>query len=112
MTNSPLEQAIIAELRDLMAEEFSSLVDLYIDDSSKRLKALQVAVVDNHAQQVNELAHSFKGASSNVGANRLANLLQQVEQAGRNNEVSSIAALMPAIAAEFADVSQALRAYC
>ena len=111
MTSSPLEQEIVAELRDLMAEEFSSLVDLYIDDSSKRLQALQIAVVENQAQQVNELAHSFKGASSNVGAHRLANLLQQVEHAARHHEVPSIAALMPAIATEFADVSKALRSY-
>lgn len=88
-------------LREVMDDEFSDLIRIYIDDSRQRLPLLSQALQRQDAKELRELAHSFKGASSNISANVLAQLCYQLETAGREEQLSGADALIAAIDAEY-----------
>jgi len=91
-------------LREVMDDEFADLMRVYIDDSRQRMPLLSQALQQQDAKQLRELAHSFKGASSNVSANVLAQLCYQLEMAGREEQLVGADALIAAIEAEYRNV--------
>lgn len=64
-------------LREVMDDEFNALLQVFIEDSDQRLRALKTAQSGN---DLRELAHGFKGASSNIGAMSLSDLCFQIER--------------------------------
>jgi HPt (histidine-containing phosphotransfer) domain-containing protein len=60
---------------ELMREILSAL----IDDTSRQIQLLDQAIRDQNPQVCARLAHYSKGACANVGANRAAALLKQIE---------------------------------
>lgn len=76
-----LDDDHIAELRDLMADDFASLVDAYLRDSTERLRQFELALASADYDQARRQVHSLKGSSSNIGAASLARHCQLLEQA-------------------------------
>jgi HPt (histidine-containing phosphotransfer) domain-containing protein len=60
----------------LMREVLAAL----IDDTSRQLSLLDAAIREQDSQRCMRLAHYSKGACANVGANRAAARLKQLEQ--------------------------------
>ncbi|UXD89425.1 Hpt domain-containing protein [Thalassolituus hydrocarboniclasticus] len=96
-------------LREVMDDEFSDLMRVYIDDSRQRLPLLTQALQQQDARQLRELAHSFKGASSNVSANALAQLCFQLEMAAREGQLQGAEELIAQIEAEYLAVETLLQ---
>lgn len=96
-------------LREVMDDEFSDLMQVYIDDSRQRLPLLAQALQQQDAQQLRELAHSFKGASSNISANVLAQLCYQLETAAREDKLAGAGSLIAQIEAEYYAVETLLQ---
>lgn len=86
MTDS-VDASMINELKDLMEDEFSLLIETYITDSDQRLTDLEQAIDGKNAEQIRELAHAFKGSSSNLGAQPLADICFELENMGRDGQV-------------------------
>lgn len=61
---------------ELMREILSAL----IDDTSRQIQLLDQAIRERNPQVCARLAHYSKGACANVGANRAAALLKQIER--------------------------------
>lgn len=99
----------LAQLQELMGEEFPLLVKVFTEDSARRLVALNAAVSASDSQHVRELAHSFKGASSNISAMPLAQLLQQLEYAGSEHRLHDARDLLSRVEHEFSLVAASLR---
>lgn len=79
LDNSVLENYRLMQMpgtSDLVAE----LVDLFISDSTARLKALGIAIHDEDTSAIREQAHALKGSSGNIGAFRLAGLSNLIEK--------------------------------
>ncbi len=65
---------------DLMREIISAL----IDDTSRQIVLLELAIQEKDSQRCMRLAHYSKGACANVGANAAAALLKHIEhEAGK-----------------------------
>lgn len=97
-------------LQEIMDDEFSELIRVYLDDSRQRLHLMHQAAAQADAAQLRELAHSFKGASSNVSALPLAALLQRLEDAGREQCLQDATELLQQVEQEFASVTALLSA--
>ena len=82
MTES-VNTAMLDELKMLMEDDFSILLETYIQDSDDRLQALDSAISSANSTEVRELAHSFKGSSANLGAQPLADICLTLETMGR-----------------------------
>ena len=80
-----LDDEIIAELREVMEDEFIDLIDSFLNDLPVQLKLLQAAVTDKSAADVYRIAHKLKSSCGTIGALRLTHEIQQLELAGRQN---------------------------
>lgn len=99
-----LDEEALAELRDVMEDEFDVLIHTYISDSADRITTLRQALEEADDQTFTKSAHSFKGSSVNIGAPLLGALCLQAETAGRNGKLSEAAETLDVIEQEFQTV--------
>ncbi|MCK8665843.1 Hpt domain-containing protein [Pseudomonas azerbaijanoccidens] len=99
MADQHLDPDVLSALREVMEEEFSTLIDTFLVDCEARLQSLRQA---DSAAQLNEIAHSFKGSSSNMGAVRLAELCSTLEHNAKTLATVDIDRLIADIESEFA----------
>jgi HPt (histidine-containing phosphotransfer) domain-containing protein len=85
-----LDLDALEELRDVMEDEFQSLIETFIVDAERKLVAFNEAIVSANADEVGRVSHSFKGSCSNIGAPLLSSLCKVSEQKGRENDLSNI----------------------
>jgi len=105
-----LDEVALADLRILLEDEFSDLIDTFLGDARQRyaelVELLQQARPD--AQLVRSTAHSFKGSSLNVGAPHLAQLCRRLEDLATVHQLTTAEALVAAIGDELAQVDRLL----
>ncbi len=105
MNDKPhLDEEALAELRDVMEDEFDILIQTYISDSRERIQALHQALSNNDPDAFSKTAHSFKGSSINIGASLLGDLCMRAEKAGREGRLGDARALVPDLETEFLTV--------
>lgn len=87
-----LDDNVLSTLRDVMEDEFPTLLEVFLKDSDERIDAFHQSLnpTDAAAPAAPDLlalglnAHSFKGSSSNMGAVHLADLCRQLEELARS----------------------------
>ncbi len=108
MTDMPhLDAETLVVLKEVMEDEFQSLVDTFLSDAAMRLTDLRAAYNTQNTDSLRRAAHSFKGSSGNVGALRLAELCLQIEQTARSESLEGLDAIIDASAQELDLVKQA-----
>jgi HPt (histidine-containing phosphotransfer) domain-containing protein len=90
--------------RDMQEQDLEDLIDelieAFVGDASSRFDALQAAVESADAEDIRSAAHAYKSAATTMQAHRLANLLQQTENAGHEGNVAKAVELLPALKSE------------
>lgn len=89
-----------AELRDLLEEDLSELLQTYMQDSEQRLAEMQTALSEQNSRLGFEAAHSLKGASANLGATVLTELCSKLQEAFRHGQGDEQALLIDAATTE------------
>ncbi|HYP28954.1 MAG TPA: response regulator [Blastocatellia bacterium] len=92
------------------SDPLSELIDLFLDDSAKRLASLRDARKANDSRAFYRAAHTLKGSSGNMGARRMASICDYLEEAGRNGSLEGLGLLLATLEEEFAAVTRALEA--
>lgn len=103
-----INHSALAELKDIMEDDFKLLVETFLTDSDMRIASLNKALSCSDSQQFAETAHSFKGSSLNVCATRLSELCQSLETMGRANQLGDAASVLSHVEAEYRHVSALL----
>ena len=85
-----IDDEIIAELREVMEEEFADLIGSFLHDLPVQLDLIQEAIAQRDAAELYRIAHKFKSSCGSLGAMRLAELVRRLEQAGRQNALDGI----------------------
>lgn len=101
MTDKHVDRDILDTLREVMEDGYPELLETFLADSQSRLNELQDST---SAKALSDVAHSFKGSASNMGAIRLAALCQDLESNAREKSPEALAQLVADIHSEFADV--------
>ena len=99
-----IDQDTLEELREVMEDEFGTLIHTYLDDSIVRLDSLKEAFEIKDAEALRKAAHSFKGSSGNIGAPILAELCRQIEAISKQGGVDEAVAIMDLIVCEYQQV--------
>ncbi|MBC3304451.1 HPt (histidine-containing phosphotransfer) domain-containing protein [Pseudomonas cedrina] len=99
MVDLHLDPDVLSSLQEVMESEYPKLLETFLDDSQKRVEALRKARDD--AKALGLIAHSFKGSSGNLGAVRLTQLCQQLEEESAG-PAAELGALVDQIDQEFA----------
>ena len=98
MSYIQMDQAVVNALRDVMEGGFADLLDTFLSDSEERLGQLRSA---NEAGALTQVAHSFKGSSSNMGAIRLAHLCGILEDRAKKSPLVGIDELVSKVTSEY-----------
>ena len=103
----------IAVLRRLQAAQVDGepdvvveLIDLYLDDTPRRLAEISTSLIQRDALSLRQAAHGLKGSSATLGAGRTARLCEEIEQLAVDNSLVPAATLVNKLEDEFARVRQ------
>ena len=108
------EKAIVAKAKSWI-EEYGEdflveLVDLYLEDTPKRLIELRRALDIGDTPTLTREAHTIKSSSANLGAMKMSEFAKELETACRKGEMRQIAEQVARTEAEFELVKNALAA--
>lgn len=108
-----LDERIVSQLRTVMEDDFADLFVTYLDNVSRELARLTGAMARGDAAQATSAAHTIKGSSANLGAQRLAHLCRDLEARCRVNTLDTEAdQLRLAIHEEFATLRPIIERHC
>ena len=109
---TPLDPAILAELRGLQAagepDLLCSLIDLFMDEAPSLLAAVRSAIMARDPAALRTAAHALKGCSSNLGATLLAAQCKILEDHGRAGTLAAAPAALTALETEYTRAVTAL----
>jgi len=108
----PLDPAVLAELAENTDVDFvRQVIDTYLEDSPQLLAALRQALAGGDAETARRAVHSLKSNSASVGAGGLAEQAREAEQLAKAGDLAAVAGRQDGLAAEFARVAAALKAW-
>jgi len=87
----------------------SQVIGLFLEEVPVLLDQLQDALRGKNTETVRSIAHSLKSSSANLGAVGLAAKLKELEEKGRNQDLTNAAEKFLLIQNEFQNVSNILR---
>ncbi|MFT4765092.1 MAG: HPt (histidine-containing phosphotransfer) domain-containing protein [Oleispira sp.] len=105
---SHFDTEALAMLEEIMEDEFPELIQVFITDSDPRIPAIQSALDEKNSVMLRDIAHSFKGASSNLSALPLADLCFKIEEKARDSDLEDIQPLIAAMDIEYQAVKSIL----
>ncbi len=109
-----IDASVIAELRGLQSpadpDFLSHLIDLFIEETPRRLAAIRAALAKSNAEALAHEAHALMGSSAHLGATRMDALCEILEEQGRAGSINGAPGLLSALEEEFARVRKALDA--
>ena len=108
-TGAALDQEIVSDLLDVMGEEFTELVGVYLEDTPKNLSLLETAAARNDPNGLIAPSHSLKSTSANLGAMTLAEIAKRIEHEARSGSLVNPTALVRDLTREYGRVSAELR---
>lgn len=108
---SHLDREILQTLQEVMEDQFPELINTFLKDSDERIRSLQKALATRDSEAVRRQAHSFKGSCNNLGAVRLANLCQLMENRGREGELDGLEHQLVDIQQEFCQLKSILNTF-
>lgn len=86
----------------------AALVGAFLTDAPRRLQQLRLAHERGEAPLLQEEAHILRSAAATVGAQAVAQLCAQLEEASKTGRHAELGALLDALATRFTQVEPAL----
>src|SRR2546423_1845014 len=91
------------------SEEVSDILCVYLEQMSKSLERLNVAIESGDAGQVDLIAHNCAGVSATCGVVAVVGPLRELERMGRDGQLAGAPALLARVGSEFERVRLFLR---
>ena len=110
ITGTLLDQAALAELREVAADDLHELVELYLNDAAAQALALIAALEQGDCAAAAAAAHRLKGASATVGAALVAAIAAELENRAKAADVAGAAGLVGSLERALMNTAVALRA--
>ena len=97
------------ELRSLMGEALNEVLQTFIDYVPGQIDELSLAVTNQDAYSVFNLAHKMKSSSSSIGAFGLASVAEKIEMIGRSGTTEGTAELLEQLKSLYSDAENIVR---
>ena len=104
-----INQEIIQDLLEMMGNEFTDLVRVYLEDTPKSVELLERAAGIGDNDGLVAPSHSLKSTSANLGALGLSEMAKRIEHGARSHNLSGDPVLLVAqLKSEYQRVEQEL----
>ena len=108
----PLDRKRLQTLRELQEatghDFLGEVIDLFCTDTPARLAGLREALAGGDLEKIEQLAHSLKGSSSNVGAVQIEALARQIEERAARGSAGGVSELLDVADGEYQRARDAL----
>ncbi len=105
-----IDPAVVSQMKTSLPDVWKSIVGIFLETAPEALQSLRQAYEGGDGPALQMAAHSLKSSSANMGAARLAFLLDLIESAAREGRLDSVAAMLADTMAEYDAVAAALAA--
>jgi CheY-like chemotaxis protein len=85
-----------------------SVAEMFINETSELLESIKTAVAKQQFQIIREQSHQIKGSAANVGGLAFSAYAQEMEQAGKNENLASLRQNRPKLEQEFLTLKTAI----
>ena len=92
--DSVLDTDVVRDLLDVMGDEFTDLVQVYLEDTPKAVAALEQAATRGDNEGLIAPSHSLKSTSANLGALGLSELAKRLEHGARGGTLGTEAPII------------------
>ncbi|MGA1825786.1 MAG: response regulator [bacterium] len=86
----------------------TEVIEIYLEDIPIRLESLDKAVKENDTEEVEHIAHTIKGSSSNIEAHALRDVAYEMELAGRERDLKRAQEIYPRIIQKYKELENFL----
>ncbi len=83
------------------AELLRGIIQSFLEDAPRLIKEIEADIAAGHPGRIGKNAHSLKGGASYIGAARLRDAAFDMEKAGKSDDLSLTATLLPGLWSEF-----------
>lgn len=104
------EPAMLAELRTVMEEDFTLLVETFLTDTQTRIRSISEALQQGDADAFRRACHSLKGSASNLGLTELEHFARRGEEMGHSGSLDGAKERLDEISAAFSRIEPVLKA--
>ena len=77
------------------------ILTAFLDDAPQSMERLNLAMAEKEITEIQSAAHAMKGASGTIKADALADLLRQVEEAARTDDLECATGLHDRVRHEY-----------
>ncbi len=106
-----IDDELLQELKSLMEDEFTSLLDKFLSDSQEHYCQARDAWTEGDLAGVRLYAHSLRGSSGNLGAVELQNACANLEDLARNGQRKEVGEQLTIVQQQLNETSNVLRNY-
>ena len=89
----------------------SEMIEIFRDDTPRRIRDILVAAAEGKAEELSRAAHALKGGSGALGAEALRHLASNLEALGRSGSADAGADLQARLEDSYQATLAALEAY-
>jgi PAS domain S-box-containing protein len=91
------------------SEEFKAeILETFFESTSESLKQLEQAIFENNYHEISRVAHSIKGASSNLGMISIAAIANDLQLVGKNQNEENIQEMFKKMQSLFSQIQNSL----
>jgi HPt (histidine-containing phosphotransfer) domain-containing protein len=83
----PVDVSRLKEVTDDDPELLIEMVDLYLEESAGLIQKLGTAIQNGTAKEIEQLAHTYAGASASCGMTAVVPSLRKLEHIGRSGQL-------------------------
>ncbi len=89
LNEDSLDDTAVAALKEATEEMFSEIIEVYLEDTPKRLSLLMKAFETNNVNAMQEESHCLKGSSGNIGALKLSKICAEIESQSKAGVITN-----------------------
>ena len=105
-------QAFRATMGSDATQFLVQLIELYLEDAPSLLAAMDKALTQTNAAQLQSAAHTLKSSSASLGAMNLSKLCEQLEMLGHTGTTAGAREIITRVESEYERVKSALQLEC
>jgi CheY-like chemotaxis protein len=111
-----IDEAVLAELREYQnpgePDFVTELIGVFTEDLADRLAQINAGLQAGDANRVRHAAHALKGASGELGAQRMREICSRLELSAEAGSIATAPAMLRELEDEAIQVRAALAAHC
>lgn len=94
----------LSRIHGLTVEEFVEILEVFVDTAKEDIEKIRVAVEERDLLSAERAAHSLKGASGNLGFEKMAEMARDVEVNAEKDELDQIKSVLPLLTRELEEI--------